>query len=343
MSFDQLSPDVVLDAIESLGFSCDGRFLTLNSYENRVFQVYLNSQPASDISTAVKPFVALPPDKIVAKFYRANRWTDAQITEEHEFSRELADFEIPCIAPLQSGGQTLHHFQEQRFSVFECRGGRSADLENHDQLEWIGRFIGRIHAVGQRTPFVYRESISPQSFGYDSIQVLQNLQVVPEALFPAWHSIVQQALALVTERWDDTTQNANLIRLHGDMHIGNILWTDRGPHFVDLDDCRQGPPVQDLWLLTANEPDVRDAQLTSLLKGYRRFCDFDRTTLQLIEPLRTLRMIQHSAWIAKRWNDPAFQRAFPWFEDMRYWQDRILELREQVGLLQEFQCFDGVS
>jgi Ser/Thr protein kinase RdoA (MazF antagonist) len=342
MSFDQLSPDLVLDAIESLGFSCDGRFLTLNSYENRVFQIHLNSQTDPSNHFIAASFAEKSKDKLVAKFYRANRWSDAQIQEEHEFSQELVEFEIPCIAPLQCAGQTLQHFQGQRFSVFECRGGRSANLENLEQLEWIGRFIGRIHSVGRRSSFKFREAISAQTLGFDSIQSLKNLQAIPEALLPAWLSVAEQAMVLVQERWNDLG-DIQSIRLHGDMHIGNILWTDAGPHFVDLDDCRQGPPIQDLWLLTANEPEIRDAQLTSLLRGYARFCEFDRTTLQLIEPLRTLRMIQHSAWIAKRWTDPAFVRAFPWFEDLRYWQDRILELREQVGLLQEFQCFDGVS
>jgi Ser/Thr protein kinase RdoA (MazF antagonist) len=333
--FNGLSPELVLDATDSLGFITDGRFLGLNSYENRVYQVYVD--PSNRVvGTEGKP--AGDPNKLVLKFYRPQRWSDAQILEEHQFAQELEDAEVPCVPALVIGDKTLHTFKTFRFTAFACRGGRTPNLEDEETLEWIGRFLGRIHSVGRRQTFAYREALTPASMGHASIDWLLQSDMIPSDLLPAWEAIAKQALGMVEQRWSEIAPRAQ--RLHGDCHVGNILWTPAGPHFVDLDDSRSGPAVQDLWMLLAGEPDLASSQLSALLKGYERFCEFDRSELHLIEALRTLRLLHYSAWLARRWNDPAFPAAFPWFGTARYWQERILELREQVGAMQEIQTFN---
>jgi Ser/Thr protein kinase RdoA (MazF antagonist) len=307
-----LTPEVVLDAISALGLSPDGRLLALSSYENRVYQVWLED--------------AAP---VVAKFYRPGRWSEAQIDEEHAFARELAEREIPVVAPLFSS--SFHGF---RVAVYPRRGGRSPELGDPKTLEWIGRFLGRIHAVGATKRFVHREALTPQNFGHDARAYLLAGSFIPAELLEPWKAVTEQALELVSHCYSRAGDAKN-IRLHGDCHPGNILWTDEGPHFVDLDDARMGPALQDLWMLLSGDRAAMSRQLHEVLKGYQQFMAFDRRSLNLLEALRTLRLIHYSAWIARRWDDPAFPAAFPWFDTQRYWQDRILELREQIALMQE--------
>lgn len=312
-----LTPERVLDAIDSVGVRCDGRLLALNSYENRVYQVWLEEGPP-----------------VVAKFYRPDRWTDAQILEEHAFACELAEREIPVVAPIVYAGRTLHQLEGFRFAVYPRRGGRAPELEDPRTLEWLGRFIGRIHAFGRTRPFILRPTLDVQSFGIEPRDFLLAHDFLPLELREVYRSVVDQALEAVQKAFAAVASVKHL-RLHGDCHAGNLLWTDEGPHFVDFDDSRMGPAVQDLWMLLSGEREEMKLELAALLRGYEQFDDFDYRELQLIEPLRTLRLIHYAAWIARRWNDPAFPVAFPWFDSPRYWQDRILELREQIALMNE--------
>ena len=315
--YENLTPDAVLDALESVGLRGDGRMLALNSYENRVFQLSLEDDSYR-----------------VAKFYRPQRWSDAQILEDHAFSLELAEREIPVVAPLVINGSSLHHFAEFRFAVFPRRGGRAPELEDEKVLEWIGRFLGRIHAVGATRPFKLRPALNPETFGTEPRDWLLASGMVPRDLQEVWLSTLNMALEKVEDLFE-RTGGVRSIRLHGDCHAGNILWTHDGPHFVDLDDARTGPAMQDLWMLLAGDRATAARQLRALLEGYEQFHDFNREELGLIEPLRTLRLIHYSAWLARRWEDPAFPAAFPWFGTQRYWQDRILELREQTSDMDE--------
>jgi len=320
--YQSLTPDAVLDALQSIGLRGDGRLLTLNSYENRVFQVGLEDD-----------------SYVVAKFYRPERWSDAQILEDHAFSLELSEREIPVVAPLEINGATLHHFAESRFAAFPRRGGRAPELEDDKVLEWIGRFLGRIHAVGATRPFKVRPALNVETFGTEPRNWLLASGMIPADLKDSWLTTVDLALRSVRNHFQ--IRETRTIRLHGDCHAGNILWTEGGnttiggPHFVDLDDARMGPAVQDLWMLLAGDRAGATKQLRALLEGYDQFHRFNREELGLIEPLRTLRLIHYSAWLARRWEDPAFPAAFPWFGTQRYWQDRILELREQTSNMDE--------
>ncbi|MDD2720070.1 MAG: serine/threonine protein kinase [Gallionella sp.] len=315
--FSALTPDVVLDALDSLGLQGDGRLLALNSYENRVYQVGMEGGAP-----------------LVAKFYRPDRWTDAAILEEHAFVADLACREIPVVPALILNDHTLHQSGGFRFALFPRQSGRAPELDRADTLEWMGRFLGRIHAIGELTVYQQRPMLDIQSFGIESRNFLIDGGWLPAELRPAWSSVADQALDGVSHAYQ-RAGNVQMLRLHGDCHPGNILWTDDGPHFVDFDDSRNGPAVQDLWmLLSGNEEDMR-GQFASLLRGYETFREFDDRELQLVEALRTLRLLHYSAWIARRWHDPAFPAAFPWFGSVHYWQDRILELREQVALMQE--------
>lgn len=315
--YSALTPDRTLDALESVGLRPDGRMLALNSYENRVYQVWMEEGPP-----------------LVVKFYRPERWSDAQILEEHEFGLELASREIPLVAPTVISGRTLHEHQGFRFAVYPRRGGRPPELEDRKTLEWIGRFISRIHAVGAIRNFQERPAIDVDTHGVEPRDWLLASGLIPGDLFDAWTSVTALALDGI-RRCYERAGNVRLLRLHGDCHGGNILWTDDGPHFVDLDDARTGPAVQDLWMLLSGDRESMSRQLLDVLGGYEDFCEFDRRELHLIEGLRTLRLIHYSAWIAKRWDDPAFPAAFPWFGTQRYWQDRILELKEQIGAMDE--------
>jgi len=315
--FARLDPDLILDALQAAGWRGDGRLLALNSYENRVYQAWLEDGGA-----------------VVVKFYRPGRWSDAQIHEEHAFTTELAAGEIPVVAPLQRIDETLFEHRGYRFAVYPRRGGRAPELDVPRTREWIGRFIGRIHAVGETAPFVERPVLDPATFGREPRDWLAAHAAIPEALRPAWRAVIDRCLEAVEDAFARAAPVATL-RLHGDCHVGNLLWTDEGPHFVDFDDARTGPAVQDLWMLLSGDAADQTAQLEDVLRGYRDFMRFDPRELTLLEPLRTLRLVHYSAWIARRWDDPAFPPAFPWFGTERYWQDRILELREQLGAMAE--------
>lgn len=315
--FANLSPENLLNAIESLGIRCDGRLLQLNSFENRVYQVGIDDAPP-----------------LVVKFYRPARWNDEAILEEHAFTLELAEREVPVVPPLSFNGQTLHHYDGHRFALFAKQGGRPPELDREDTLEWIGRFLGRIHAVGACDEYLVRPNLDIQSFGIEPRDFLVAGEWLPPELRSAWTSVADQALDCVSRAYQ-RAGDVQTLRLHGDCHPGNILWTDDGPHFVDFDDSRTGPAIQDLWMLLSGDEAEMRAQLNVLLRGYETFHEFDDRELRLVEALRTLRLIHYSAWIARRWHDPAFPAAFPWFGSVRYWQDRILELREQVALMQE--------
>lgn len=316
-AFYELSPDTVLDALEAIGLRGDGRLLALNSYENRVYQVGMEEGPP-----------------VVAKFYRPQRWSDAAIGEEHGFVAELQAREIPAVPPMAIGGATLHGHEGFRFAVFPRQGGRAPELDAPGTLEWIGRFMGRIHAVGASRRFDERPVLDVQTFGEQPRDWLLQQGVIPADLRESWSAISRQALDAV-HRCYDRAGDVALIRLHGDCHPGNLLWTDGGPHFVDFDDSRTGPAIQDLWMLLSGDRGEMVRQLSELLAGYEDFRDFDPRELYLIEALRTLRLLHYSAWLAMRWEDPAFPAAFPWFGSVHYWQDRILELREQVALMDE--------
>ena len=315
--FSGLTPDVVLDALDSIGLRTDGRLLALNSYENRVYQAGIEDGPP-----------------LVAKFYRPARWTDAAILEEHAFVATLAEREIPVVPALAINGRTLSAFNGFRFSVFAKHGGRAPELDDCDTLEWMGRFIGRIHALGALEPYRHRPTLDIRSFGVEPSEYLLAHDFIPADLVDVYRGVVAQALDGV-RRCFERAGAVRTLRLHGDCHVGNVLWTDAGPHFVDFDDSRMGPAIQDLWMLLSGERAEQTQQLGDLLVGYEDFYDFDSRELHLLEALRTLRLIHYSAWIARRWDDAAFPAAFPWFNTQRYWQDRILELREQIALMDE--------
>ncbi len=312
----RLSPDVVLDAVEELGFACNGSVLALNSYENRVYQIGVDD------------------GFIVAKFYRPNRWTDAAIAEEHEFSMQLAAAEIPVVAPLAIGGASLHLHEGYRYAVFPRRGGRWPELATHDERLWMGRFLGRIHAIGAVSDFEHRPRLTIGRLGDESVDVLLDNDWLPEHLLSSYEGIVEDLLDAVESAFD-AVGDYREIRIHGDCHPGNVLWTDDGPHFVDLDDCMMGPAIQDLWLFLSGNRDEMAGQLAGLLEGYTQFCQFDYRELRLIEALRSLRIIHYTAWIARRWHDPAFPMAFPWFTENKYWEEHVLTLREQRAALDE--------
>lgn len=323
--FAGLTPDTVLDAIDATGLYAAGQVLALNSYENRVFQVGLD-EPLDGSNF------------VITKFYRPGRWSDEQILEEHAFLTELVEAEVPAVAPLAIGGSTLLHHAGFRYALFPRRGGRAPELENSATLEWLGRFLGRIHAVGGHHPYALRPALDLASYGTEPRAYLLASGYLPPELAGVYAGVSQQALdgvALAFERAGPVRQ----LRLHGDVHEGNVLWTDgaqsSGPHFVDFDDSRMGPAVQDLWMLLGHERAEQQRRLSDLLAGYEDFVEFDRRELNQIEALRTLRLIHYSAWIARRWHDPAFPAAFPWFDSPRYWEARILELREQVAAMEE--------
>jgi len=320
-----LTPDAVLDALESIGLVGDGRLIALNSYENRVYQIWLDE--GQDHGPVV-----------VAKFYRPERWSEAAILEEHAFSLELAQREIPVVAPLQLNGATLHAHAGFRFALFPRLGGRTPEFDHGDTLEWMGRFLGRIHAVGSLEAYVDRPALDISSFGEDSRDTLLARDWLPADLRTVWAGVTSQALDAARRCYDRAGQVASL-RLHGDCHAGNVLWVEggkvSGPHFVDFDDSRMGPAVQDLWMLLSGDRASQTQQLADVLAGYEDFMDFDPKELHLVEALRTLRLLHYSAWIARRWDDPAFPAAFPWFNTQRYWEERILEMREQIALMQE--------
>jgi Ser/Thr protein kinase RdoA (MazF antagonist) len=322
--FAGLKPETILDAVESLGLRCDGRMHALNSYENRVW--LLGQDDGSSL---------------VAKFYRGGRWSNEQIQEEHDFVWEMLGDELPVVAPLKMNDATLHHHAGFRFSVYPRQGGRAPELDQPEVLRWMGRLMARLHRVGARRPFDERETLDVESFGYDPRNWLLDEAIIPPELIDVWAGVADQALDLIESCYEQAGA-VRMLRLHGDCHVGNVLWTPvdevaghGGPHFVDFDDARMGPAVQDLWMLLSGEADEMIGQLRYLLEGYDSMREFDRSELVLVEALRTLRLLHHSAWLARRWNDPAFPAAFPWFAMPRYWEERILELREQISRMEE--------
>lgn len=312
-----LSPDAIVGALESAGFNPDGSMLALNSYENRVYQIGVDDGPP-----------------LVVKFYRPLRWSDAAILEEHSFSLSLAEEEIPVIAPLiSSTGETLHHYRGYRFGLFPRQGGRWPELDNPDNLTWIGRFLGRIHLSGATRQFAHRPSMDPNAICRDSAEFLLENGFIPLEFENNYRLLCTELQQMIAEIFDKV-HGCRWIRLHGDCHPGNILWTDLGPHFVDMDDCRMGPAVQDLWMLLSGDHRDMALQLGYLRDGYEMFRQFDPREVSLIEPLRTLRIVHYAAWLARRWKDPAFPTAFPWFNSTQYWQDHLAILAQQKSALQ---------
>jgi Ser/Thr protein kinase RdoA (MazF antagonist) len=256
------------------------------------------------------------------------------IQEEHDFALELAEQEIPVIAPLTINDSTLHLFQGYRFALYPRQGGHWPELGSREEREWMGRFIARIHATGSTRAFKHRPTLDIDSFGYQASRFLLENEFIPNHVELAYRTLVEDLLQQITGIFA-SVGDINHIRLHGDCHPGNILWSGDGPHFVDLDDCRNGPAIQDLWMLISGEPHDMQSQLIDIIEGYLQFHEFDQRELHLIEPLRTLRIIHYAAWLARRWNDSAFPQAFPWFNTPAYWEEHILSLREQASLLNE--------
>jgi len=325
--YEQLTPHVVLDALASIGLYGDGRLLALSSYENRVYQVELE-EPVDGSR------------QVVTKFYRPRRWSEEAILEEHAFAQELAAAEVPAVAPLPLRGRTLHQHGEFAFSISPRRGGRRPELDDPEVLEWIGRFLARIHTVGASRAFRHRPLLDLQRFGAEPREWLLEHRMIPLDVEAEWRSVCDDALQAIADAFGGDgggyAPRFKLLRLHGDCHPGNILWTpDAGPHFVDLDDCCTGPAVQDLWMLLSGERGDRQRQLGALLDGYEQVRDFDRAELALVEALRTLRIVHYSAWLARRWDDPAFPAAFPWFGSSDYWKGQVQQLQEQLEAMAE--------
>jgi Ser/Thr protein kinase RdoA (MazF antagonist) len=317
LAYRDLHPDDILNSVESLGHRSDGRLLALNSYENRVYRVGLEDRPP-----------------VVAKFYRPARWTDEGILEEHAFSAELADREIPVVPPVEHDLRTLHHHAAFRFAVYAFRGGRTPELDDMALLRQVGRLVARIHQVGEMKPFAHRPELDLRSFGENSYDYLLENEFIPTELEPAYTSTCEQLFDSIRSCYARAGE-PRLIRLHGDFHPGNVLVDADRVHIVDLDDARMGPSIQDLWMFLSGDRNEQTPQLQQLLEGYTEFRNFEAAELHLVEALRTLRIMHYAAWLAKRWQDPAFQIAFPWFNALRYWDEHILALREQAALMEE--------
>jgi len=314
--FSGLTPDAILDAIESLGLHADGRILALNSYENRVYRIGLEDAPP-----------------VVAKFYRPQRWTDAAILEEHGFTDELVEAGLPVITPQRIHGATLHRHDGWRFTLFPLQGGHAPEAGDPDTLRQLGRSIARLHAVGRRHRFRHRTRLDPHSHGHAAMAVLNAGDWIPSELRANIATLGRVLLQRIESDWDAAP--ATTLRLHGDLHPGNLLWRDERVHLVDFDDCLGGPAIQDMWMLFSGPRDEQEAQLGWLLEGYVQFDDFDPGELRLVESLRALRLLHHNAWLAQRWHDPAFPAAFPWFGERRYWESLIRQMQEQLSAFDE--------
>jgi Ser/Thr protein kinase RdoA (MazF antagonist) len=319
--YQRLTPDTVIEAVESTGRDSDARILALNSYENRVYQVGLEEA-----------------EPVIAKFYRPNRWTVEQILEEHQYTQQLYDLDIPVVPPLviDKGGAapTLSRYDLFHFSIYPRQGGRAPELDNLDHLHQLGQFIGRIHAVGASFTFKYRIHLSVQAFGHNSVAYLLENNFIPRDVRPAYESIAAEVLAAIEQNSPESGEFER-ISLHGDCHPGNVLWRDDRPHFVDFDDAITGPAIQDLWMLLSGDYSNKQRQISEIIEGYEVFRAFDLRELRLIEPLRAMRVLNYNAWLAKRWHDPAFPMSFPWFNTPRYWSEHILELKELLTSLHQ--------
>jgi Ser/Thr protein kinase RdoA (MazF antagonist) len=319
--YDRLTPDVIATAIERCGFETTGSILGLASYENRVYQIGVSTDEANG-------------GFVVAKFYRPGRWSTDAILEEHEFALELSGQEIPVVAPFVLDGETLHELDGYRYAIYPRRGGRWPELGTADDRIWMGRFLGRLHAVGAARRFRHRSTLSREELGRKSVAELLAGDWIPPHLRDSYESTTDHLLEQIDAAFDEVGAY-RAIRIHGDCHRNNVLWTDDGPHFVDLDDCVNGPAVQDLWLFLAGSRDEMAAQLGDLLEGYGQFFEFDFRELRLVEALRALRLMHYTAWITRRWHDPAFPRAFPWLGEARYWEEHVQSLLEQRAALDE--------
>lgn len=316
--YNDLKPETVIDAVESLGILSDARIFPLNSYENRVYQVGVEDGTP-----------------IIAKFYRPYRWSESSILEEHQFSWELFDHELPVVPPIKNEqNQTLHQYNGFQFSIFKRQGGHAPELDNLDNLFLIGRHLGRMHAIGAQTSFKYRPTITVDEWAVSSREFLLTNDFIPDELTLAYETLTQDLISKVSAIWN-RLPDLKTLRIHGDCHGGNMLWRNDLPHFVDFDDCRNGPAIQDIWLLLSGDRQQKTAQLSEIVEGYNEFYDFEPSQLVLVEALRTLRIMNYSAWLAKRWSDPAFPHHFPWFNTERYWAEHALELREQLAALDE--------
>jgi Ser/Thr protein kinase RdoA (MazF antagonist) len=311
-----LTPDLVLDAVGACGLWPDGRLLALNSYENRVWQIGLER-------VGLEP--AAP---VIAKFYRPGRWSDAAIIEEHSFAQELADAELPVVAPLAFGGRTLLHHAGFRYALTPRRGGRAPELEAIDQLQWLGRLIARMHLIGARAPFAHRGRLDRDTMVQQPMRAVLDSSLLPVSLQTNYRAAATRLDAAIAARLE-AIGPVRQLRLHGDCHPGNVLWTDAGPHFVDFDDARTGPAVQDLWML-ANDARAMEA----VLEGYQQFRDFDHAELALIPALRAMRQLHYAGWIAARWHDPAFPAAFPFAAESRWWEQHVADLHELADELE---------
>jgi Ser/Thr protein kinase RdoA (MazF antagonist) len=315
--FDTLTPDFIMDAVESCGYNCDCRTFALNSYENRVYQVGIEES-----------------EPLIVKFYRPQRWSHAQIEEEHQFCFELAEQELPVVAPLTGpDGKSLFHYKGFDFALFPRKGGHAPEFDNDDNLLIIGRLLGRMHRIGCQRPFRHRPSININTYGHEATDLISS-HFIPTEYSESYEGTTRELLRLISEIFSANDSIHN-IRVHGDCHSGNMLWRDENPHFVDFDDARSAPAIQDIWMLLSGDRLRQTAQLDIILEGYEQFHSFNMTEIRLIEALRSLRMLHYSAWLAKRWDDPAFPVAFPWFDTIQYWGEHILQLREQLGAMQE--------
>jgi Ser/Thr protein kinase RdoA (MazF antagonist) len=321
--FTGLGPEVVLDAAASVGLDVDGRLFALNSYENRVYQL----GSAGGGSARGHP-------ALVLKFYRPGRWSDAQILEEHEFTAQLAAAELPVAAPLAVEGATLFRFQSFRFAAFPWMQGRAPELDAPQARQILGRSLARAHQLGAVRPFQHRPHFGIQRLGVDARHQVLTASLLPERLIDRYAQVSDVLLKSVRQVFQDVGRVSEL-RIHGDMHLGNLLWNEQGPVFVDLDDCATGPRVQDLWMVLSGSPADQQRQWAELAEGYLQFADFDLRELRLIEPLRALRMLHHAAWVSLRWSDPAFPRAFPWFGEERYWEGYLGDLRDQLEAIED--------
>lgn len=323
--FFELTPDRVLAAVEASGLRCTGRCSALNSFENRVYEVELDTDepPRNPIAR-----------RRVAKFYRPGRWTREQILEEHEFLAELVEAEIPAIAPLAfADGQTLHETAGIFYSVFPKVGGRAPDEFTQDQLRRVGRLLGRIHNVGAAHPARHRIQLTPETYGRANLEYLLSHGFVP----PEYRSRYERAVTgilRVIDPWFREIAPEAVIRVHGDCHPGNLLWNEQGPFFLDFDDMVRAPAAQDIWLLVPGRDTESLRDRDALLEGYEEMRHFDRAMLRLIEPLRALRFIHYTAWIARRWQDPAFPLAFPEFGSHQYWASETDDLEQQMRIIE---------
>ncbi|ENZ4141553.1 serine/threonine protein kinase [Enterobacter ludwigii] len=313
-TFQTLHPDTIMDALFEQGIRVDSGLTPLNSYENRVYQFQDEDR-----------------QRFVVKFYRPQRWSAEQIQEEHQFSHDLLNDDVPVAAPLKFNNQTLLTHEGFYYAVFPSLGGRQFEADNIDQMEWVARYLGRIHQTGRKEDFIARPTIGIHEYLLEPRQVFETSALIPKALKDNFLNATDKLIDAVKICWRD---DISVLRLHGDCHAGNILWRD-GPLFVDLDDARMGPAVQDLWMLLNGDKAEQRMQLETIIEAYEEFSPFNSDEIVLIEPLRAMRFVYYLAWLIRRWDDPAFPRNFPWLTGEDYWRSQISTFTEQVKVLKE--------